>query len=604
MLKQQEDIIATYDQKIKEVTTAISQTKKLIDQLSFVRISLFLAEILFFILLVSSADDGLRTLIQIALLLPVIAFAFVVRKQSKLDREVDYKKQLLWVYQNEWNILSGTSNGYDHGTAFESELHPYTSDLDIFGNASLFALINRCSTQSGNHMLAKNLSEKSTRDKMLLRQEAVKEIIEKIEETYSFRANLHGYNPEKIEQIKMQLKHQLGAQLEFVGGKFLRFYVKLVPYLAIALILAGLFVSGAFWQILVLCCIIHGGWNVLLGTKINKVFYSFGGSSNLLNGYASAILWTENQSWKSKYTLSLLDSKIPVSKEIKALSKIIQHFDARLNIVVGAILNLLLLWDLRCCVNLDIWYKSSSKDVVSALDHLGDFEELISLATTAHNQPDWVFPVITDQFALTTTQVGHPLINEKLRVNNDFSLTLKPTVDIVTGSNMAGKSTFLRTLGINMVLAYAGAPVCAKNMQSSVFSINTYMRIKDSLNESTSTFKAELNRLKMILDNVVKDKDTFVLIDEMLRGTNSRDKYLGSKVFVEKLIAEKTPALFATHDLQLADLINDHPETVRNFHFDIQITEGEMKFDYLLKQGPCKTFNAAILLKEIGLTLD
>ncbi|WP_316827311.1 MutS-related protein [Pedobacter miscanthi] len=604
MLKQQEEIIAAYDQKIKEVTADISETKKLIDQLSFVRIGLFLAEILLFILLVNSADDNLRTLIQIGLCVPVIAFAFIVRRQSKLDREIDYKKQLLWVYQNEWHVLNGIANGYDHGTAFESELHPYTSDLDIFGSASLFAMINRCSTKSGNNILAKNFSEKSTRDRILLRQEAVKEIIEKIDETYSFRANLHGYDPEKIEQIKTQLKYQLGAQLKFVAGKFLRFYVKLVPYIAIALILAAVFVSGVFWKILVLLCIIHGGWNVLLGSKINKVFYSFGGSSNLLNGYAGAILWTENQSWKSPYILGLFDSKIPVSKEIKALSKIIQNFDARLNIIVGAILNVVLLWDLRCCVNLDIWYKSSSKDVISALDHLGDFEELISLATTAYNQPHWVFPAIKDQFALTTVQVGHPLINERLRVNNDFHLETKPTVDIVTGSNMAGKSTFLRTLGINMILAYAGAPVCAKSMELSVFSINTYMRIKDSLNESTSTFKAELNRLKMILDNVVKDKDTFVLIDEMLRGTNSRDKYLGSKVFVEKLIAEKTPALFATHDLQLADLITGHPETVRNFHFDIQIKEGEMRFDYLLKQGPCKTFNAAILLKEIGLTLE
>lgn len=604
MLKQQVEIIADYDQKIKQVTADIAETKKIIDQLSFIRIGLFLAEILFFILLLRSADDNLRTLIQLALLVPIIAFAFIVRRQSKLDREIDYKKQLLWVYQNEWNVLNGTANGYDHGKAFESELHPYTSDLDIFGSASLFALINRCSTKSGNNLLAKNFAEKQTRDQILLRQEAIKEITDKIAETYSFRANLHGYDPDKIEQIKIQLKHQLGAQLEFVKGGFLRFYVKLVPYISFGLILAAFFISAAFWKILALLFVIHTGWNVLLGSKINKVFYTFGGSSNLLNGYASAILWTENQSWKSSYTLSLLDSKIPVSKEIKSLSKIIQNFDARLNILVGGILNALLLWDLKCCISLDIWYKSSSKDVISALDHLGDFEELISLATTAYNQPDWVFPVITDQFALATTHIGHPLISEQVRVDNDFHLEAKPTVDIVTGSNMAGKSTFLRTLGINMILAYTGAPVCAKTMQLSVFSINTYMRIKDSLNESTSTFKAELNRLKMILDNVVKDKNTFVLIDEMLRGTNSRDKYLGSKVFIQKLITEKTPALFATHDLQLADLIIDHPKTVRNFHFDIQITNGEMKFDYLLKHGPCKTFNAAILLKEIGLTLD
>lgn len=604
MLKQQAEIIADYDQKIKQVTADIDQTRKRIDQLSLLRIGLFLAEILFFVLLLQSADDSLRTLIQICLLLPVIAFVFIVRRQSQLDREIDYKKQLLWVYQNEWNVLNGAANGYDHGKAFESELHPYTSDLDIFGSASLFALINRCSTKSGNNLLAKNFAEKPTRDQILLRQEAIKEIREKIAETYSFRANLHGYDPNKIEQIKIQLKHQLGAQLEFVKGSFLRFYVKLVPYISVGLILAAVLISTAFWKILALLFVIHTGWNVLLGSKINNVFYIFGGSSNLLNGYASAILWTENQSWQSSYTLSLLDSKIPVSKEIKALSKIIQNFDARLNLLVGGVLNALLLWDLKCCISLDIWYKSSSKDVVSALDHLGDFEELISLATTAYNQPDWVFPVLADQFALTATHIGHPLINEQVRVDNDFHLEAKPTVDIVTGSNMAGKSTFLRTLGINMVLAYTGAPVCAKTMQLSVFSINTYMRIKDSLNESTSTFKAELNRLKMILDNVVEDKDTFVLIDEMLRGTNSRDKYLGSKVFIQKLITEKTPALFATHDLQLADLIIDHPETVRNFHFDIQITEGEMKFDYLLKHGPCKTFNAAILLKEIGLTLD
>lgn len=604
MLKQQAEIIADYDQKIKQVTADIDQTRKRIDQLSLLRIGLFLAEILFFVLLLQSADDSLRTLIQICLLLPVIAFVFIVRRQSQLDREIDYKKQLLWVYQNEWNVLNGTANGYDPGQAFESELHPYTSDLDIFGSASLFALINRCSTKSGNNLLAKNFAEKPTRDQILLRQEAIKEITDKIAETYSFRANLHGYDPNKIEQIKIQLKYQLGEQLVFVKGSFLRFYVKLVPYISVGLILAAVLISTAFWKILALLFVIHTGWNVLLGSKINKVFYTFGGSSNLLNGYASAILWTENQSWKSVYTLGLLDSKIPVSKEIKALSKIIQNFDARLNLLVGGVLNALLLWDLKCCISLDIWYKSSSKDVVSALDHLGDFEELISLATTAYNQPDWVFPVLADQFALTATHIGHPLINEQVRVDNDFHLEAKPTVDIVTGSNMAGKSTFLRTLGINMVLAYTGAPVCAKTMQLSVFSINTYMRIKDSLNESTSTFKAELNRLKMILDNVVEDKDTFVLIDEMLRGTNSRDKYLGSKVFIQKLITEKTPALFATHDLQLADLIIDHPETVRNFHFDIQITEGEMKFDYLLKHGPCKTFNAAILLKEIGLTLD
>jgi len=604
MLNTQAQIISGYSQKVNEVNSRIDQTKKLIDQFSFARIGLFLAEILFFILLLNSADDEWRTLVQILLILPVFAFALIVKKQSKLDREIDYQKQLLWVYQNEWNVLNSIANGYDHGKAFESEIHPYTSDLDIFGHASLYGLLNRCYTKNGKELLAKNLAEKSAKDQILARQEAVKEMHTKIEDTFDFRANLHGHDVDKIEQIKLQLKSQLGEQLNFVRNKLLKFYVAVVPYISAAIILTAIFVNSAFWNILTLYLIINIGFIVLQNSKINKVFYSFGGGSNLLNGYADAILWTEKQQWTSPYILALFQSKMPVSVEIKNLSKIIQSFDARLNIVVGTALNALLLWDLKCCISLDRWYQSSSKDVISALNHLGDFEELISLATLVHNEPAWVFPEITNEFKLTTKEIGHPLIAPDIRVNNTFSLENQPTVDIVTGSNMAGKSTFLRTLGINMVLAYIGAPVCAEAMSLSVFSINTYMRIKDSLNESTSTFKAELNRLKMILDHVINDKDTFVLIDEMLRGTNSRDKYLGSKVFVEKLIAERTPGLFATHDLQLADLKNDHEKTLRNFHFDIQITAGEMKFDYKLKQGPCSTFNAAILLKEIGLSLS
>ncbi|MNY06591.1 DNA mismatch repair protein MutS [compost metagenome] len=241
--------------------------------------------------------------------------------------------------------------------------------------------------------------------------------------------------------------------------------------------------------------------------------------------------------------------------------------------------------------------------MVKGLNRISRFEELISLATLSYNQPGWNFPVIEDVFHLKAVNIGHPLIHEHERIVNSFELMQKPTVDIVTGSNMAGKSTFLRTVGINMSLAFAGAPVCADQLSLSVFNILSYMRIKDSLNDHTSTFKAELNRLKMILDSIQTSRNSFVLIDEMLRGTNSKDKYLGSKVFIEKLIEQNTPALFATHDLQLSEMQDSYPQQIRNYHFDIQISEGEMNFDYKLKQGPCSTFNAALLLKEIGLTL-
>jgi DNA mismatch repair ATPase MutS len=166
---------------------------------------------------------------------------------------------------------------------------------------------------------------------------------------------------------------------------------------------------------------------------------------------------------------------------------------------------------------------------------------------------------------------------------------------------MAGKSTFLRTIGINTVLALCGAPVCASEMQVSVITIISYMRIKDSLNESTSTFKAELDRLQMLLAAVSNEPKVFFLIDEMLRGTNSVDKYLGSKAVIEQLISKKGVGMVATHDLQIAHLEQKHPDYVRNFYFDIQVIDGEMLFDYKIKHGECKTFNASLLLKQIGI---
>lgn len=168
---------------------------------------------------------------------------------------------------------------------------------------------------------------------------------------------------------------------------------------------------------------------------------------------------------------------------------------------------------------------------------------------------------------------------------------------------MAGKSTFLRTIGVNAVLALSGAPVCANYMKISVMQMATYMRIRDSLNESTSTFKAELDRIQKILELVKNHKNTFILLDEMLRGTNSMDKYLGSKAIIEKLIEQNGVGMVATHDLKLSELSDQYPQIVKNFHFDIKVEGEEMLFDYKLKTGPCTTFNASLLLKKIGIEI-
>ncbi|MBC7417183.1 MAG: DNA mismatch repair protein MutS, partial [Pedobacter sp.] len=370
------------------------------------------------------------------------------------------------------------------------------------------------------------------------------------------------------------------------------------------LIACAIFLGSAFTTVLIVYAIIHFVYNLQTSKKAANVFDKLAGTADLLTNSAKSIAYTEGVDWESDYIKRLFQNQNKVSTQIRELAVIIQAFDARLNFLVGGILNVFLLWDVRCSIRLDKWQNQSSTDIIYALDRIGHFEELISFATFSHNYPVYVFPSIGADYLFSATELGHPLIPEKNRVYNSFEFTPKPTVDIITGSNMAGKSTFLRTVGINMVLAYAGSVVCGERLSLSVFNLVSYMRIADSLNESTSTFKAELIRLKMILEHVQTKNNGFVLIDEMLRGTNSQDKYTGSKVFIEKLLSLNKPALFATHDLQLSNLAESNPKQVRNFNFDIQINDGTMHFDYKIKNGPCKTFNAAILLKEIGLSID
>lgn len=604
MVKTKYNVLTAYQNNVNNQKGQVEALRKKLNQISFSRLGLFVAEIL---IVASIISIGFLWFLGVFAAVPVLMFMVLVKKQTKVQAELDYALRLLWVYQNEVETLTTGKNGYSDGEQYDDEQHPYSSDLDIFGPRSLYAKINRCNTTAGLDILAVNLSGPSDKLTIEARQQAIAELVQHIEDTFHFRAELQDHKPGQLQVIKSKLEQQLPAQLSFTRSALLRGYVKGVPFVTIGLLVLAIIFGGILWKIFALAAVFNGALTFFKLAQINKVYYGFTGGSNQLNAFAGTIKWTEDVNWQSPYIKALFhageNSGIPVSRQIKQLASIIQAFDARLNILVSAVLNLFFLWDLKCSIDLADWHDRSSDSLIHGLYRISQFEELISFATLTYNYPEWNFPEIKESFQFSAVELGHPLIAEQERIVNDFDLAAQTTVDIVTGSNMAGKSTFLRTAGINMVLAFAGAPVCAKEMSLSIFRVFSYMRIKDSLNDHTSTFKAELNRLKMILDAIGTIPNSFVLIDEMLRGTNSRDKYLGSKVFIEKLIEQGTPALFATHDLQLSEMEVEHPVKVRNYHFDIQIAEGEMNFDYKLKHGPCKTFNAALLLKEIGLTL-
>jgi hypothetical protein len=599
-----DQILTDYQDNIKSQERRIGQLKDRLNTISLSRLGAFILEILIVALMINL---GFSWVFVVLIVIPFAAFAVLVRKQSLTQEALSYEQQLLWVYQNEADHLLSNKNGYDDGSRYADDAHPYSSDLDIFGPSSLYVLLNRCNTLNGMDLLAASLQQADGIAAIRLRQEAIRELTVHINETFHFRALLKSHKPDQLQVIIAKLKKQLPEQLKFTHSKVLRLIVRVVPFVSILMFVAAIAFGGLLWKFLLLFGLFNSGITLFFFRRINLLYAGFGGSSASLNDFSAAVKWTEKIQWQSSHIRGFFDREAvgaDVSLQIKKLASIIQSFDARLNILLGALLNLFLLWDLKHAIKLSDWHQQSSAPLIRGLHRINQFEELISLATLHHNQPSWIFPVLEPDFHLQAKTLGHPLIPIEKRVSNDFVLGQNPTTDIVTGSNMAGKSTFLRTVGINMVLAFAGAPVCAEVFNLSVFDLLSYMRIKDSLNDQTSTFKAELNRLKMILDATENQKHPFVLIDEMLRGTNSKDKYLGSRVFIEKLISQQTPALFATHDLQLSEMEPLHPQQIRNYHFDIQIEQGEMQFDYKLKLGPCKTFNAALLLREIGLTLS
>ncbi|WP_442590178.1 MutS-related protein [Pedobacter sp. AW31-3R] len=609
MVKSKDSIFKDYQNNVEIQETLIHSLKKTLNNISLQRLGLFLVEIAFVALIISSGYDWP---IGILMCIPVLAFMYLVKRQTAVQQELDYAKKLLFVFKNELNIYHGGKNGYADGTVFACEEHPYSADLDIYGSSSLYAFINRSNTVTGMKLLADSLGKHTEPNLINERQSAIAELISHIHQTFHFRAGLQSHKPEQLDIIVDKLNHDMPEQLKFTRNKLLQYYVSFTPFLSLSLIIAGTFYGGVNYSFLGLYVLFNAALSFFHLKHINQVYYGFSGSSGLLNDISGTIRWTEEVKWESSYISRFFhsgiavsgNSNVPLSKRIKALSAIIQSFDIRLNILVGSFFNLFMLWDFRCAIRLGKWYDQSSEELVHGIHRISQFEELISFATLQYNEPEWSVPVVMEDFHFSTRALGHPLIKENKRIRNDYGFEATSTVDIVTGSNMAGKSTFLRSCGINMVLAFAGGPVCAAEMKVSIFELLTYMRIKDSLNDQTSTFKAELNRLKMILEGVRTLSQPLVLIDEMLRGTNSKDKYLGSKVFIQKMITEKTPALFATHDLLLSEMVDEYPLEVRNYHFDIQLAGTEMKFDYKLKHGACKTFNAAILLKEIGLSFN
>ena len=599
--------LTLYQNNIKSAEAEIKNLEKQINSNAIFRLLIIIGGGLVIYQLFKT-DNVLFVLLAIISIM--LGFVLLIFRQSRVERKLQEARIFLQINQNELGIIEGKDNMYSDGSEFEDAKHPYSSDLDVFGKYSLFSLINRCATIDAVKLLSKWLSSSVDKEEIIQRQEAVSELKDDIEHLQSFQSKML-FNLNSKINLRSYLYSYFHDQTFQFKNAFMAFYVPLAPYIFLIGFVFSIFVFNIS-NFLIGLGVVHLLWTLSQAGKVGQFSNKIDKIGASLIGLAEGIQLIEDKRYSSKLNqnlqiqLKVSSSDKKLSSIIHDLGKLIDKLDARNNMLVGAILNMLFLWDFKQVMAISKWKNQYEDTILSGFEALSHYECLISLSLLAYNHPEWSQPVLLDEVEkdrIYAEELAHPLIKKDRSVANDY-VGLDHQIALITGSNMAGKSTFLRSIGSNAVLAYAGAVVDAKSFHLPIYDLISYMRIKDSLNESTSTFKAELDRMKFILDHVASNRASFFLIDEMLRGTNSVDKYLGSKAIIKKLIKMNGKGLLATHDLQLSELAHEFPTILKNYHFDIQVIQEEMLFDYKLKEGPCTIFNASMLLKGIGVEIE
>lgn len=534
----------------------------------------------------------------------LLVFLYLLRSYSEHSILRDLAANRVRVNKNEIQALEGDFSAFNCGDKYIDHQHDYSYDIDIFGEGSLFGYLNRCVTSYGSDILACWLSNPyDLVNDLKNRQEIIKELAEKVEWRHEFMAEGMRTSLEKngITRLFEWMRNPIYTKRSQIKV-FLIYTMPVVAVTILALVLAG-YMHHIY---LVLVLLFNLGFVAAGMRRNNKVHQAVSGHYTYLSSMNRLLEVVDKGDFRSGGLIDIKNditgSSGSASRAIKKLGKLIQAFDSRLNIFAGFILNGFLLWDYHCIVRIDRW-RNTYKDLFpSWLDVIGSLDAFSALANNTFNNPGFVFPQTSPGLTVfKATAMGHPLIDERKRVCNDFEIEKNGRICIITGANMAGKSTFLRTVAINYILAMTGSPVCASQMNFIPLKLFTSMRTTDSLSDNESYFYAELKRLSLLKDRTETNDPVFFILDEILKGTNSADKTYGSRLFIIKLISNKGTGMIATHDISLGDLEKEFPENIFNKCFEIDISGDSINFDYKLQDGITRKMNAVLLMRKMGI---
>ena len=588
---QKESPKSFYELQLERHLEQVTILQKKLNSLSVLRFAVFVMTTVGFYFSFSG-----NNIILVLSIFSLILFISLVVFHSQTKAKYKLECRLRDINKEELNILSGNFYHRNDGSKYKDPKHFYSLDIDLFGKGSFFQYINRTTLNEGELLLVNHLLSNET-NKIEQRQEVIKELSKHTLWRQRFSAISEGFQIEYsaksiinwLDEYKpfLNRNHYLFAIVfgitsisMFTAASLSLFPLDYVFYF----LLIGLAITGSFLK------------------KINNLARHTSKIKDTFRQYS--LLLKEIESLKVNSELLQQKKKQIQSKDKKAsaifaeFSKALDALDNRNNILIALFGNGYFLWDIIQSYRVEKWIKNHGSIIEDWFEVVNFFDVYNTLATFTFNHPELTFPeIVLNQTTIFATDLGHPLIPKDKRVESDFEIP-RDAFFIITGANMAGKSTFLRTVALHIVMANLGLPVTANQSHYHPIKLITSMRTSDSLDEESSYFFSELSRLKFIVETIKNDAEYFIILDEILKGTNSKDKAIGSKQFVEKLVKLKATGIIATHDLSLT-AIEDELKNVKNYYFDAQIIDDELFFDYKLKKGICQNMNASFLLRKM-----
>lgn len=588
-----------YQKQIDHYTARLKQIKKRRNLITLAKLLTFGYMIFLIYLLINHSTQPLLLLGIGA----ILVFIFLTLWDSQIIYRQHLIEELLRINTLESDYLAGNFSALDQGERFNDPAHPYAHDLDLFGEDSLFQHLNRTVTFSGTQKLVSWLLSLSKDPEVIhSRQQAAEELCAEPEWCQHFRAAGALHPTQALDAVILKS----GPTESPFFSKHST--VRLILWIANTIVIVSWAVTSFTplpFSISFVLSLLQLSALALYIKKINAYHQRLNLFLKTISNYLPLVRLIHDQSFRSPYLQKIRHSLFtPESNSLQALTQLhrIQNsLDQRGNIVIAFILNGLYLKDFHTLLRLDHWRKKYGPDIETWTDVLSEADALISMANYRFNHPAYCLPVICQDRLLDTEEIGHPLLKSERNVTNDFSIRSLHQIAIVTGANMAGKSTFLRTIGVNLILAQSGNVVCSRYFAFQPMTLFTSMRTTDSLSKDTSYFHAELLRLQQLVNIAQQEDKVFIILDEMLKGTNSVDKLNGSLAFLKRILSYPISGLVATHDLALGELADDFPEHFFNVCFEIVHSGSQITYDYKLHPGISSNMNASILLKQMGL---